>query len=557
MIDSTLPRCPGVRLALAGLALLSFPALPADAQWTFTDVTATAGVGLVHELRFGFSSELDMMSGGAAGGDLDRDGDIDLVLLRGNAAPARVLLNQGNGVFTPGSQISFPLTGDFDGPNGLSLADVDGDGDLDLLTGGFNGFQPRLYLNDGNAAFTDATAGSGISTTRAATWSAAFGDYDGDGRLDLFLGHWNRDLGGGEHLWRNLGGGQFQDVGAAAGVDAPFAVKDHTFTPVFTDIDNDGDADLVVSADFNNSQVFKNRGDGTFETVTDEAVITDENGMGVAVGDYDNDGDLDWFVSSIWDPDQDNNGQFWGVTGNRLYRNDGTGVFSDVTTEAGVRIGFWGWGSCFEDLDLDGDLDLLHVNGMPAAQSPEFHADPTRLFVNNGDGTFAEQSAALGIVETGQGRGVVCADFDGDGDADLLLNNNGTATRLYRNDPLPGNHYLKVRLAGEAPNTWGIGAKVWLTTAAGTQLREIRAGNNFLSSNPSEALFGLGAATVADTVRVVWPGGGETVLRSVVADQTLVISQIEFEGVDVPIGGWGLAGLAALLALAGLFLLRR
>jgi len=336
------------------------------------------------------------------------------------------------------------------------------------------------------------------------------------------------------------------------------------------------DRDLVVAGDFGTSQLFRNRGDGTFEVAT-TPVISDENGMGSAVGDYDNDGDLDWFVSSIWDPDGIPGGN-WGVTGNRLYRNaspEGGGeiVLEDATDDAGVRRGYWGWGSCFADFDNDGDLDLFHTNGFPAG--PEFDADPARLFLNRGDGTFEERAEEAGVAAPGQGRGVVCFDVDRDGDLDLFVAQNRGRPLLFRNDgevasttdevagttdggTTDGGHYLAVRLRGARPNTEGIGARITVTAGGRSQLREIRAGINFVSQNPAEAHFGLGDATVVDELRVLWPDGTEELHHDVAADRLVVLGDGDPPTVvEIPtLGPGGLFLAALLLAAASLRALR-
>src|SRR5262249_18364358 len=154
---------------------------------------------------------------------------------------------------------------------------------------------------------------------------------------------------------------------------------DYSLAPNFADINNDGWPDLLIASDFGTSMVFLNNQDGTFKHVTNPTVITDQYGMGATVGDYNNDGNLDWFVTSIWSSNPDNM-----HNGNRLYRGHGDGTFEDVTTQAGVRMGGWGWGATLADLDNDGNLDIFHVNGFP----PDYFTDPSVLFLSNGSGTF-------------------------------------------------------------------------------------------------------------------------------------------------------------------------
>ena len=254
----------------------------------------------------------------------------------------------------------------------------------------------------------------------------------------MFLTHWGTAREAGEsinteHLWRNDtadGRIRFTDVslisGIATEIIAPDPVGsslggdfDYTFTPTFARITDDRYPDLVIAADFLTSRYFVNNGDGTFTNETDPNVIVDRNGMGSAVGDYDGDGDLDWFVSSIWSvPDADGDQVF--ELGNRLYNNHG-GIFADVTETAGVHDGGWGWGSCFADFDNDGDLDIYHTNGWLVPFEPSnFHEDTSRFFLAHGDGTFSEQAAAAGLVDIEQGHGIVCADFDNDGDVDIF-----------------------------------------------------------------------------------------------------------------------------------------
>jgi hypothetical protein len=266
--------------------------------------------------------------------------------------------------------------------------------------------------------------------------------------------------------------------------------------------------------------VFMNNGDGTFDNVTDVEVIKDANGMGSALGDYDNDGDLDWFVSSIY---RDSNPMV--ENGNRLYRND-DGVFVDVTATSGLIDGGWGWAACFVDFENDTDLDLYHTNGWQFEHIGDFTADTSRAFLSNGDGTFVEQAASLGLADKDQGRSVICADFDNDGDVDIFLwsNEGNNGAGLYRNNS-SGNNYLVVQLRGRAPNTAAAGARITATVGSTSMLREVVLGNNFISQNPTEQYFGVGTAAQVDSLQVRWPDGSISNHGIVSANQKIVIDQ--------------------------------
>ena len=486
-------------LRLCGALLCLFATSPCFADWRFVDVSAGANARIEHGFRFGFSGEPDMMAGGAAAADLDGDGDPDLVVVTGDLGAPRILRNRGQGVFDDVTASSgLVAEGIF---NGVVTADVDGDGRLDLLFGGLGGQPPRLFRNLGDLRFAALDSGLAVSDD---TWSAALADVDGDEVLDLALGRWARGEGRGGHLWRGLGQGRFAPADAQLGIAGDLAQRAYTFTPNFGDVDGDGAPDLVWAADFGSSRVLLNRA-GRFVDATTRA-IDDENGMGSALADYDGDGDLDWFVSSIWDPDGVPFGN-WGVSGNRLYRNLGDGRFEDVSEAAGVRQGWWGWASCFADFDLDGVLDLAHVNGMSAAPASEFHADPSRLFMGDGSGGFVEQSQQRGLLDSGQGRALVCFDADGDGDIDLFIHNNSGMSRLLRNEATHSRGWLAVALRNRAPNTFAVGARIELRAGGRLQVRETQAGSNYLSGNPPEAHFGLGAATRIESLQVRWPDG--------------------------------------------------
>ena len=537
-----MPRSRSLIIAVLFILVLALGTAPQPAYaqpLTFVDETASAQVSYTHGYTFPLLSPLGAfdepraIAGGVAAGDYDNDGHIDLYAVRGDIGPNLLFRNLGDGTF---EEVAADADVDLDAvsSSGPIFADIDGDGLLDLLVGGVGGTSVSVFRNEGDKTFEDVTATTGFATGKN-TFGAAFGDYDRDGDLDAVLSHWATPMAPGvtsETLWRNDGSFSFTDVSLESGItailfDDAFLGFDLTFTPNFVDIDSDGWLDLLLANDFKQSKVLRNEGDGTFADYTAPGVITDENGMGAAIGDYDNDGVLDWFVSSIWDP-SGSTIENWGVTGNRLYRGLGDGTFEDVTDVAGVREGFWGWGATFADFDNDGDLDLFHTNGWGAVTGPPtdaFYTDPARFFVSDGEGAFAEQSASLGVVDTGHGRGVVAFDQERDGDLDLFVSNNRGPSRFFRNGLGNEESYLTVRLRGLAPNTQAIGARVYATTDTGTQMREIRAGSNFESQDPAEAHFGLGASNEIFRVRVVWPLGGFTDLGPIAVNQILDVAQ--------------------------------
>ncbi len=525
-----------------------------ETEMAFTDVTAASGIAYEVVFNFGDIPEGEPVpaipTSGAAAGDYDNDGDIDLFIVWGDDGPNRLYRNDGDLKFTDVAEDAGVA---FLGPDGSTsfqvgpvFADVDGDGDLDLFLRGLS-VRSLLLRNNNDGTFSDITDDTGLLFSRPYGMSTAFGDYDLDGDLDLVTTHWaspqdRNNPGDTEHLWRNDTEGEdifFTSVSELAGIAPSIAQlqdpngleyeADRTFTPTFTRINDDLFPDLLMVADFNQTQYFTNNGDGTFDNTTDVDVLIDGNGMGSAVGDYDNDGDLDWFVTSILYPSTEKPVKAsLSHYGNRLYRNH-QGVFSDVTDETGVEDSGWGWGACFIDFENDGDLDIYHTNGwqksiLPPDDFPFFEGyemDQSRAFVNQGDGSFSERAEDLGLLDTEMGRGVVCADFDNDGDTDILLL--ADKPILWRNNA-SDNEYLKVRLIGRPPNTEASGARISLTSENTNQIREISIGSNFLSQNPAVQLFGLGSDTNAD-LTVSWPDGLETLMTGVSSGQTLQITQ--------------------------------
>ena len=265
--------------------------------------------------------------------------------------------------------------------------------------------------------------------------------------------------------------------------------------------------DILSVADFSNTRVFMSNGENagvvSFRDATDNGVIIDRNGMGAAVGDVDNDGDLDWFVTGIFGSNE--------TVGNRLYLNDGSGALVDATVGAGVEDGGWGWGACFADFNLDGRLDIFHTNGWESNPIDDFENDRSRLFI----------AGAAGLELHRRGRGPRHDGHRAGARRRLRGLRRGRRHRHLHDEPRPrefrrvlgerrpesDNQSLSVRLVGSAPNTEGVGARIRVTLGGVVQMREVAVGNNFTSQNPAAQVFGLGGASSADSVEIEWPDG--------------------------------------------------
>ena len=515
---------------------------------TFTDVTSQSGINYIQGFNLGNQAS---MTGGAAARDYDGDGWTDLFVTRHDQPPI-LYRNQGDGTFSDVT-LSAGVGLIASESNGAAWGDVNNDGHPDLyVTSAVPTRANHLYMNLGDGTFreegTIRSVNIPTNSNRRFGTSAAFGDYDRDGWLDIHVNEWGfRDVTPGEtnshaRLLRNTGRGHYEDTTQTAGVslDDHFGIAPVTdpgagvwsFSSRFSDLDRDGHADLVVASDFGNSRVYWNNGDGTFQRApVGSGFGTDENGMGLTVGDYNGDGYFDIFVTSIFHDDPPNSGQNaggnYGTSGNRLYLNNGDRTFTDATTDAGVRNGGWGWGTSFVDYDNDGDLDLAATNGF-FGPSSDFFDDATRLWANNGDGTFADVGNSLGVTDTGRGKGLVTFDYDNDGDLDLFIVNNESEPVLYRNDGGNENAWLSVELQGTSSNRDGIGSIISVYPNEGDEaiVREVGGGSNYLSQNDILAHFGLGdSEDPISTIRVDWDNGDLQILRNVMPNQRLLIRQ--------------------------------
>ena len=505
---------------------------PAGTEVRFNRVS---GTGLVRTFPH-LPEDLDdkrFYGAAVASGDIDDDGDVDLYVVGGNTVPNALYLNNGNGTFVDvAEEYGVDLLHWGIGP---AFGDIDGDGDLDLFVSAVNFDPVRVFKHDSDTGvFVEFTEDAGITITSESTISATMADYDQDGWLDIFLTHWgeNRQYRTDtETVWRNEGGGVFRNVSGLAQVSGNLleTYTEYTFTANLFDIDGDIDKDLLMAADFETSQVLRNFRGAEFRKDTDRKVITDQAGMGAAVGDYDNDGDFDWFVTSIHDLEHGG-----GYFGNRLYSNDGEGKFADITDQAGVAEGDWGWGACAKDFDNDGFLDIFHVNGW---REETVRQTPSRLFWNSFDGSFREIAQSVGIADTGQGRGLVCFDADRDGDIDILVVNASEPHLVYyRNESVGLGNYLVIKLRGSGDNSYGVGSIVKVTTEYGTQMRQLGGSNNFVSHNPLEVHFGLGKATRAD-IRVEWfgPIGGVTEFSVLEVNKEITVNQPGYSGLRLSV----------------------
>jgi hypothetical protein len=490
----------------------------------FSEISQQAGITFSHSMPDG--DGVLGMSGGVAAGDFDNDGWVDLYAIGGEGQANVLLKNQGDGTFT--DRASFSGVAQKNKGSGPAFGDFNGDGLLDLFVGGVGGDAAKLYVNQGNEQYLDITESSGL-VLPGNNFSGTWADYDKDGDLDLFVTHWTEERSGYfAYFWRNNGDSTFSDVTFEAGIKNT-SNADKTLTATFSDINNDGWVDLLLVTDYAQTRLYKNNKDGTFTDITDHEVITDNTGMGSAVADYDNDGDLDWFVSAISYRDEPAK-LGWLSPGNRFYQNQGDGTFLDKTDELGVRHSSWAWATCFSDFNNDGLQDLFVVNGMYGENIEKmFLDDPSRLFLANGDGTFKESSIDVGIDDKSMGRGLVCFDYDKDGDQDIYIANHDEPPKLFCNNggsKTGQNNFINIKLVDATSNSQALGARIYVSSGDIRQMRELKSGTNYVSQNPVEAHFGLGKSSIITRIRVVWPDGEESVITQVAVNKFVTIERI-------------------------------
>jgi len=517
------------------------------AQATFQEVSQQAGISHYQK------SELHL-GGGVAVFDLDNDGWEDIYLTGGELRD-KLYRNNGDGTFTDiAIAAGFGLTAAVN-TLGVVTGDIDNDGFRDVLLLTELNFENMLYRNNGNGTFTRLVTGLGVSTPERSV-SATFGDVNKDGLLDIYIANYVRETGilfnennhvagfshtcDADRLFINNGDLTFTESTVAYGINQ----QGCGLAAAFTDFDDDGTADIMVVNDFGQwivpNALYRNLHPTTaFEDVS-ETMGMDGGfyGMGVAIGDYDRDGDLDYYMTNL--------GR------NFLYRNDGES-FIEVADEAGVLndsvngLNATGWGTFFFDSDNDGLLDLFIANGeIPSALFiANSLQDPDKLFMNNGDGTFTDGTDAAGLGSTQRSRGAAFGDFNNDGKLDVVVNTvkhnepYQVSAKLYINTTDNGNHFLRVRVEGTTGNRDGFGSRVRIVVNGQSQTAEVDGGSGHASHNSSIVHFGIGTATTVDSVIVRFPSGMVMTVADVGVDQTItVLEDMVTTFADVTSGKW-------------------
>ena len=492
------PSVWGFTRNLLRLSALAATVWPASAQVSFTrilegDIAKDTGTSF-----------------GCAWGDYDDDGYPDLFVANGFGSTNRLYHNNGDGSFTrilTGQIVNEPAD------SGAPVwGDYDNDGDLDLFVSNFGPPSRDFFYRGGDGgSFTKTIQGAWVTDSGAGV-GAAWGDYDHDGFLDLFVAN---STGQNNFLYRNSGDGTMARM-----TTPPVPTSDgESHGCAWADYDGDGYLDLFVTGGGGDrEQQFRNHGDGTFTRIMTGQLVTaggDDNGISCA--DYDNDGDLDLVVTGF------------RSSGNRLYSNDGTNGFVRVTAGPLATLRGASQNPAWGDYDNDGHLDLFIANSCERDAS---QGENNFLFHNEGDGTFTRVTDGAVVSDGGRSWGCGWADYDNDGDLDLFVANGAPlppeAGFLYRNDG-GTNRWLVLRLVGTASNRSAIGAKVRaLATIRGTtfwQLREVSGGSGYCSQNDLRAHFGLGDAATVETIRIEWPSGIVQELGNVPANQFLTITE--------------------------------
>jgi hypothetical protein len=527
---------------------------------TYVDVATAAGITFQHDNAASAEKYLiETMGSGCGWIDYDQNGLMDLYLVNGAATrlytpthrlQSALYRNNGDGTFSDVTTKAGVAAAGLFGM-GVAVGDYDNDGFPDLFVLGYA--RSILFHNNGDGTFTDVTAKAGVENSGRWGSSAAWFDYDNDGRLDLVIANyvdwapdnnfWCGDHGPGLRsychpdnyhgqaptLYHNNGDGTFTDVSVRSGVGAK---PGNGLGVVTFDYDDDGWQDIFIANDSMPNFLFHNNRDGTFREVGYMAGVavsmdgTSEAGMGVDAADASGNGRMDLIVTHL-------DSQLA-----RFYQNMGGGVFDDATLRSKISYATFhmsGFGTRFMDYDNDGWRDVFMADGhildnIERYRSEVRYSEPKLMFRNTGRGIFENVSERLGadFVRSRVSRGAAVGDFDNDGDLDVLVNNNGEPAQLLRNDGGNANHWLEIFLIGTKSNRDAVGARVKLTAGDWTLYEQRKGGMSYQSAQDPRLHFGLGAHAIVDALEVVWPSGAVTKLAALKSDQ--IISVKEGEG---------------------------
>lgn len=491
--------------------------IPNGHSQTFREISSQIGVN--H-----FCQDRNIMSGGVAFFDYNQDFYPDIFIIGGEKKNT-LYRNNWDGTFSNVSRLAGVELAD-NNTVGVAVGDIDNDGDEDLLiTTGIG--EPNVLLeNNGDGTFTDISKAAGLTAISWST-SASFGDINLDGLLDIYINNYaefmnypfasNIDQCSPNFLYLNQGNNQFQEVANEFGV----ADVGCGLAVTFTDCDGDQDMDVYVANDFGlnfqaNELYLNDFPQNKFQPATRAARVQVRiNAMGIAIGDYDEDGDFDYYVTNIAD-----NPFFENTTSGRFFRD--VASLKKVNNPDGTS-----WGTAFLDYNNDTYLDLVVANGQVIAANHQ--NDENRLFQGNAQHTFEDVSQFAGVADTARCRGLSMADIDLDGDLDLMMgvvatNNNGSSsTLIYENNLATNNNWLKLKLQGEINNRNGYGSHIRIVAEDRQFIREVDGGSSYLSHHYNEVHFGLGDLEVVDSLIVTWPTGQQDIYTTIPSNQSIVV----------------------------------